>query len=150
MFKIDTNDLLLRIQSGENPEDIANEFAKQLNDVVELDRKQKAAELALQKEKEEKAAREKNLDAKAQAILTALIDYVTELDPALAAEFAEEDEELFDVKSIRSMLDAAIAGVKLSLSIAQTLENETAAKPDPKATKTSDDAISQFLKNFGL
>jgi hypothetical protein len=150
MFKIDTNDLLTRIQAGENPEDIANEFAKQLNDVVELDRKQKAAELALQKEKEEKAAREKNLDAKAQVILTALIDYVTELDPALAAEFAEEDEELFDVKSIRSMLDAAIAGVKLSLSIAQTLENETAAKPDPKAAKTSDDAISQFLKNFGL
>lgn len=150
MFKIDTNDLLARIQAGANPEDIANEFAKQLNEVVELDRKQKAAELALQKEKEEKAAREKNLDAKAQAILTALIDYVSELDPALAAEFAEEDEELFDVKSIRSMLDAAIAGVKLSLSIAQTLENETAAKPDLKATKTSDDAISQFLKNFGL
>lgn len=133
-----TNDLLTRIQAGENPEDIANEFAKQLNDVIELDRKQKAAELALQKEKEEKAAREKTLDAKAQAIVDAIMDYVRAAKPELAAELDENED--YGVEEIRGIIDAALAGISISLSIAKQF-----SKPE---NGDADAAIAKFLKSF--
>lgn len=136
-----TNDLLARIQAGENPEDIANEFAKQLNDVIEQDRKQKAAELALQKEKEEKAAHEKALDAKAQAILDAIMDYVQEAKPELAAELDDED---YGVEEIRGIIDAALAGISMSLSIAKQFSKPESA---PKSND-ADAIITKFLKSF--
>lgn len=138
-----TNDLLLRIQSGENPEDIANEFAKQLNDVIALDQKQKAAEAAAKKEAEEKAAKDAKLDACVQKMADALNEYISLSHPDLRAALDEED--LLDLKDLRTSLDAALASVSLALSIANV-----AAKTDTKATKSPDDAISQFLKNFGL
>lgn len=139
-----SNDLLARIQAGENPEDIANEFAKQLNDVIALDQKQKAAEAAAKKEAEEKAAKDAKLDACVQKMADALNEYISLSHPDLHAALDEED--LLDLKDLRTSLDAALASVSLALSIA----NVATAKTDTKATKSPDDAISQFLKNFGL
>lgn len=144
----DTKDLLARIQAGENPEDIANEFAKQLNDVIALDQKQKAAEAAAKKEAEEKAAKTAKLDACVQAMATAMSDYIAIAEPDLVAEIGED--EIIDIKMIRDALDAALAAAKMALKIAKTFDEPTNAKPDPKAAKSADDSISQFLKSFGL
>lgn len=144
MFNMNTNDLLTRIQAGENPEDIANEFAKQLNDVIELDRKQKAAEAAAKKEAEEKAAKEEKLNACVKAMADALNEYISLSNPSLAELLNAED--LLDLEDLRTSLDAALSSVSLALSIA----NAATGKSDKSAKKSPDDAISQFLKNFGL
>lgn len=141
-----TNDLLARIQAGENPEDIANEFAKQLNDVIALDQKQKAAEAAAKKEAEEKAAKTAKLDACVQTIVQAMADYISISDPELAAEL--NDADIMDTKSVRETLDASIAAAKFAMTLAGITPKTST--PDPKAKKTPDDAISQFLKSFGL
>lgn len=135
----DVKAILARLQNGESADDIANEFATLINDAVKLN----DAEVQKQKEKE---AHENDLNTKAQAILDALLDYVRVAAPDLADEL--DGEELYDVAQLRGIVDSALAGVKLSLSIAKTFADDS--KPDPKATKSSDDAISQFLKNFGL
>ncbi len=143
-----SNDLLARIQAGENPDTIADEFAKQLNYAMELDQKQKAAEAAAKKEAEERAAKTAKLDACVQAMATAMSDYIAIAEPDLVAEIGED--EIIDIKMIRDALDASLAAAKMALKIAKTLEEPTNAKPDPKATKSPDDSITQFLKNFGL
>ena len=136
----DVKAILARLQNGESADDIANEFATLINDAVKLN----DAEVQKQKEKE---AHENDLNTKAQAILDALLDYVRVAAPDLADEL--DGEDLYDVAQLRGIVDSALAGVKLSLSIAKTFADED-SKPDSKATKSSDDAISQFLKNFGL
>ena len=136
----DVKAILARLQNGESADDIANEFATLINDAVKLN----DAEVQKQKDKE---ARENTLNAKAQAILDALLDYVRVAAPDLADEL--DGEDLYDVAQLRNIVDSALAGVKLSLSIAKTFADED-SKPDPKATKSSDDKIKQFLKSFGL
>jgi predicted NBD/HSP70 family sugar kinase len=136
-----SNDLLARIQAGENPDTIADEFAKQLNYAMELDRKQKEAEAAAKKEAEDKVAK---LDACVQAMATAMSDYIAIAEPDLVAEIGEG--EVIDVKMVRDALDAALAAAKMAVKIAKTFDEP----PTPKATKSADDSISQFLKNFGL
>lgn len=138
----DVKAILARLQNGESADDIANEFANLINDAVKLN----DAEIQKQKEAEAKAALEENLNAKAQAILDALYDYVAAAAPDLAAELA--GEELYDVEQLRSIVDSALAGVKLSLSIAKSFADEP--KADPKVAPSADDKIKQFLKNFGL
>lgn len=135
----DVKAILARLQNGESADDIANEFANLINDAVKLN----DAEIQKQKEAEAKAAFEETLNAKAQAILDALYDYVKTAAPDLAAELGD-DSELYDVEQLRSIVDSALAGVKLSLSIAKSFNDE------PKVAPTSDDKIKQFLKSFGL
>ena len=139
----DVKAILARLQNGESADDIANEFATLINDAVKLN----DAEIQKQKEAEAKAALEENLNAKAQAILDALYDYVSAAAPDLAAELGD-DSELYDVEQLRSIVDSALAGVKLSLSIAKSFNDEP--KADPKVAPSADDKIKQFLKNFGL
>ena len=135
----DVKAILARLQNGESADDIANEFANLINDAVKLN----DAEIQKQKEAEAKAALEETLNAKAQAILDALYDYVVTAAPDLAAELGD-DSELYDVEQLRSIVDSALAGVKLSFSIAKSFNDE------PKVAPTSDDKIKQFLKSFGL
>lgn len=135
----DVKAILARLQNGESADDIANEFANLINDAVKLN----DAEIQKQKEAEAKAALEETLNAKAQAILDALYDYVKTAAPDLAAELGD-DSELYDVEQLRGIVDSALAGVKLSLSIAKSFNDE------PKVAPTSDDKIKQFLKSFGL
>ena len=145
-----TNDLLARIQAGENPEDIANEFAKQLNDVIELDRKQKEAEAAAKKEAEKAALqKEADLDKYANDMAEAMLNYVKLAEPEVA-KLLEESDGALDINEMRSMLDAAIKTIVVSLKVAAAFEPHIDSTPAPKAAKTPDDAINQFLKNFGL
>lgn len=144
-----SNDLLARIQAGENPDTIADEFAKQLNYAMELDRKQKEAEAAAKAEKEAALQKEADLDKYANDMAEALLNYVKLADPEIA-KLLEQDDSALDVSEMRNMLDAAIKTIVLSLKVAAALEPHIDSTPDPKAKKTPDDAISQFLKNFGL
>ena len=136
----DVKAILARLQNGESADDIANEFANMINDAVKLN----DAEVQKQKEAE---AREESLNAKAQTILDALYDYVVTAAPDLAEELGD-DSELYDVAQLRSIVDSALAGVKLSLSIAKSFADEP--KADPKVAPSADDKIKQFLKSFGL
>lgn len=137
----DVKDILARIQAGESPETIANEFADAVNAAVKLNDE----EIQKQKIAEEKTAK---LDACVQAMATAMSDYIAIAEPDLVAEIGED--EIIDIKMIRDALDASLAAAKMAVKFAKTFEEKPAAKPDPKAAKSSDDSISQFLKSFGL
>jgi hypothetical protein len=140
----DIKDILARIQAGENPEDIANEFADAVNAAVKLNDE----EIQKQKEAEKQAAKDAKLDACVQAMATAMSDYIAISEPELVAEIGED--EIIDIKMIRDALDASLTAAKMAVKFAKTFEEKPVAKPDPKAAKSSDDPISQFLKNFGL
>jgi hypothetical protein len=140
----DIKDILARIQAGESPEAIANEFADAVNAAVKLNDE----EIQKQKIAEEKAAKDAKLDACVQAMATAMSDYIAIAEPDLVSTLDIDD--VIDIAEIRHALDAALGAAKLALNIAKTLEETPSPKASPKAAKTSDDAISQFLKNFGL
>lgn len=138
----DTKDLLARIQNGEDPEAIANEFATALNGVIELNRKQKEEEAAkaLANQKEDK------LNALAQTMMDTLMEYVTVSNPNLAQYL---DEEIADVQLIRKTLDAAVKTAALTVAF---LPEVPSPSPNPTPTSTSnptpDQAIEKFLKMF--
>ena len=140
----DVKDILARIQAGESPETIANEFADAVNAAVKLNDE----EIQKQKIAEEKAAKNAKLDACVQAMATAMSDYIAIAEPDLVAEIGED--EIIDIKMIRDALDASLAAAKMAVKIAKTFEETPAVKPSTNAKKTPDDAINQFLKNFGL
>jgi hypothetical protein len=133
------NDILARLQKGESADDIATEFANMINDAIKLNdaenQKQKAAQ-----------EREDKLNGYAHDIAAALAGYVSVYDPKLAAYLNSEDLDIADIAGIRSTLDTAIATAALAVKLADGLD----IKPTPSPSKTPDDAISQFLKNFGL
>lgn len=133
------DELLLRIKNGENPEVIANEFAALLNNVIDLDREQRAAEAEAQKV----AEREAQLDSIAQTILEKTMEYVRVAAPHLAAEFEAEGT---DVAFIRDNLDTAIKTVEASMALLNQLK--LTPKPASEVKDTPDDIINRFLKNF--
>ena len=143
----DVNDILARIQKGESAEAIAEEFTTSINAALELDKEQKAKEAALQKEKEDKAAQEAKMDDCVRRIVETMVEYISIKDPALADLL--KSEEVFDTADIRKTLDLAINTAKMALAFADALPDTTPKTAAPKVT-SADDAINQFLKNFGL
>ena len=137
------NDLLAKIQAGADPEALANDFAAALNSALELDKKQKEADLAA------KAAAQKEADLNKYAadMATAMLNYIKAADPEAAAML--EDDDLADITEIRKMLDASIKSVRLALDLANKFSSSLST-PDPKESKNSDDVISDFLRSIGL
>lgn len=140
----DTKDLLARIQNGEDPETIANEFATALNGVIELNRKQKEEEAAkaLANQKEDK------LNALAQTMMDTLMEYVTVSNPNLAQYL---DEEIADVQLIRKTLDAAVKTAALTIALLPEVPSPSpnpTPTPSSTSTPTPDQAIEKFLKMF--
>ena len=150
MFAVE--DILARIQKGESADDIAAEFTKSINAAMELDKEQKAKEAARQKEQEEKAALEAKLDACVSRMLEAMTEYITLSEPELVSVLDEAD--VLNPAEVRKTLDMAVNAAKLALTIAETFEEKPAKKLGSKLssipTSNPDDAINQFLKNFGL
>lgn len=101
-------DILARIQKGENPEDIANECAQAINAAIELDKKNKEAELQKQKEAEMAAAKanaiEEEKNELAQIIADAVMDYIDVCAPDLI----DDDEDPLDGAEVRKLLDGMI------------------------------------------
>ena len=132
------NDILARIQKGENPETIANEFAKAINDAVALDKKQKAEAAA----KAAAAQKEKELAALATSIAADMTKYIKLSSPE-AAKLMDNDISAEDVKLT---LDTSIKTIMATAAMVSSL----APKASPKAATTADDAIEQFLKEIGF
>ena len=132
----DVNAILARLQNGEKPEDIANECAKAINDAMELDKKNKEAELQKQKEAEKEA----KLNALAKTMLEATLEYVKVVEPEVAAMLGEEIT--LDISEVRRTLDSTIPMIAAAAKLA--------AVPVKKSDKTgsADAAISAFLDAF--
>ena len=128
----DVNEILARLQKGESPEVIANECAKAINDAIELDKKNKEAEL--QKQKEAK------LNALAETMLESILEYVKISAPEVAELL--DDEVALDASEVRKTLDSIIPMVAAAANLA--------AVPVKKRDNTSsaDDAIHAFLDAF--
>jgi hypothetical protein len=134
----DVNEILARLQKGEKPETIANEFAKAINDAVALDKKNKEDAAAKEAEKEAK------LDKYAKIMADAMIDYFTVLDPTVVELMNEENT--FDVAEVRKTLDTSYTTVKSMLALATVM----ADKKPITTTPSADASIAEFLKSFGL
>lgn len=140
------NDILARLQNGETADNIAQEMADALNEA-------QAEKSALDAEKVAKAAEETRvLNAKRAAVdemLDAVCDYL------VAA--GEEDlvKELAEIKTdkVIELLDGSIEMAK-SLEKLKNLQFPKAAIINPRVPKIvvddADEAISDFLKSFGL
>lgn len=136
-------DILARIQKGESPEDIANEFAAVVNAAIDLDKKQKEEALAAAAQK----AKEDELNGYINDMTVAMMNYIKAAYPEVA-DLMDGDDDIIDVSEIRKMLDVSVGAAIASLHLAAALSS--APTPDSKVTSTPDDAINQFLKNFGL
>ena len=132
------NDILARIQKGEDPKDIANEFANAVNAAIDLDKKQKEAEAA----KAAAAQKEKELSDLATKIATDMTKYIKLSHPE-AAELMDGD---ISAEDVRLTLDTSIKTIMATAAMVSSI----GTKAGSKAPKTADDAIEQFLKNFGL
>ena len=132
----DVNEILARLQKGESPEVIANECAKAINDAIELDKKNKEAELQKAKEAEKEA----KLNALAESMLESILEYVKISAPEVA-ELLDDEVEL-DAAEVRKTLDSVIPMVAAAAKLA--------AVPIKKrdGASSADDAISAFLDAF--
>lgn len=136
----DVNAILARLQKGETPDNIANEFANAINAAVELDKKNKEAELQKAKAKEEAAIKEAKLNALANTILDSILEYVKVSAPEVAALL--DEETALDASEVRKTLDSIIPIVAAAAQLSVV--------PVKKADKASsaDDAIAAFLDAF--
>ena len=152
MFEV--KDLLAQIQAGANPDELADMFAQSLNAAMDLDKKQKEAEAAAKAKEEAAAQKETELNKYAEEMATAMLNYIKIASPEAAALLAEEDDEAIDVADVRKMLDASVKTILMTMKFASAfgadIPTPVKSTPDPKATKSADDAISQFLNAFGL
>ena len=140
----DVNDILARLQNGENADAIAQEFADALNG-------------AIQKRNEEKAAAGRKADkiATLTCILEDIIEFVQEFYPDLVA---DEDLEVTpeEVESIIEVLDVYVPKFKelhAALANFETLASKpshTPKKEIPVSFKFDADPIDTFLKQHGL
>ena len=153
MFKVE--DILARLQNGENANDIADEMVKVLNTANEQ----------FQKEEEEKAkaaeAQAKNAKklADLQAILDLMHDYCIEY-------YCDGNEDINTVKAVFADLDAAAVDKMIEEAGAYAVKMAEAQKRIenmfnvgfgvPTETKkkekkrTPDDVIAGFLNSMGL
>ena len=138
------NDILARLQNGENADAIAQEFADALNG-------------AIQKRNEEKAAADRK--ANKVATLTYILDEIIEFVEEFYPEFiVDEDLEITpeDVENVIEVLDVYTPKFKELQESLANLEAST-SKPSPSlkkelpvSFKIDDNPINTFLKVNGL
>ena len=142
----DTNDILARLQNGEDAETIANELAKTINEANKMyqDQKKKEAEEAETKRKE----RQRNIQKRDEMeeilnLLTTWINkyYDTKLDIAKVS--AEEAIEL---------IDSCFDYVNALSDLTQFIGKPRAVKPvkvEIKKGNNPDDTLNAWLKSMG-
>ena len=132
----DVNEILARLQKGETPDDIANDCAKAINAAIELDKKNKEAEL----QKQKAAEKEAKLNALANTVAETILEYVRVSAPEVAKLL--DEETALDASEVRKTLDSIIPMVAAAAQLA--------AMPVKKSDKASsaDDAIAAFLDAF--
>ena len=140
-MEFNMNDILAALQSGQDPQDIANSFADQLNAAI----RQKAESDKTAAEKDEKVAC-------LQEILDLFFAFIEDYYPEIydedtlkkftAAELVDAMDEAYD-----EILKMAPAFDELERALAELLAEKDTAKPK---TKEKIDPIGAFLFENGL
>lgn len=144
-----TDELTAALQNGANPDEIAKSFTDALNTAIKA-----------QKEAEEKAAKKNKIHAERvealQGIIDAIEDFVEDFYPDMHDAKMFED---FDVEELDKVVAEAYDEVKRMAPLFDSLKDlEKQLKMGDnvtktvaiKKTKTTDQAIADFLRKSGL
>ena len=144
-----TDELTAALQNGANPDEIAKSFTDALNTAIKA-----------QKEAEEKAAKKNKIHAERiealQGIIDAIEDFVADFYPDMHDAKAFED---FDVEELDKVVAEAYDEVKRMAPLFDSLKDlekhlkmgDNVTKTVAiKKTKTTDQAIADFLRKSGL
>ena len=123
-------DILARLQNGEDAQKIANEFADLLNGVIE----EKAQADAASKRQNEKIK-------DAEHMINAIVDYMSKWYPDL-----ELGDIEYDTLEVMDAIDATVPEVRKLMELAKKVEK--LAAPAPKITTT--DPFAAFFKFHNL
>lgn len=138
-MEFNMNDILTALQGGQDPQDIANSFADQLNAAIR------------QKAEDDKVASDK-IDRVA-SVLDAALDLLEDFYPDL---YTAEMRDAFTAEDLVEAMDEAYAEIQRMSPVLgyllKELEKENAAKPDTKVNDKvfSANPINMFLKQNGL
>lgn len=144
-----TDELTAALQNGANPDEIAKSFTDALNTAIKA-----------QKEAEEKAAKKNKIHAERvealQGIIDAIEDFVEDFYPDM---YDAEMFESFDAKELDKVVAEAYKEVKRMAPLFDSLKDlEKHLKMGDNVTKTvaikktksTDQAIADFLRKSGL
>ena len=144
-----TDELTAALQNGANPDEIAKSFTDALNTAIKA-----------QKEAEEKAAKKNKIHAERvealQGIIDAIEDFVEDFYPDM---YDAEMFESFDAKELDKVVAEAYDEVKRMAPLFDSLKDlEKQLKMGDNVTKTvaikktksTDQAIADFLRKSGL
>ena len=144
-----TDELTAALQNGANPDEIAKSFTDALNTAIKA-----------QKEAEEKAAKKNKIRAERvealQGIIDAIEDFVEDFYPDM---YDAEMFESFDAEELDKVVAEAYDEVKRMAPLFDSLKDlEKQLKMGDnvtktvaiKKTKTTDQAIADFLRKSGL
>ena len=144
-----TDELTAALQNGANPDEIAKSFTDALNTAIKA-----------QKEAEEKAAKKNKIRAERvealQGIIDAIEDFVADFYPDM---YDAKVFESFDVEELDKVVLEAYQDVKRMAPLFDSLKDlEKQLKMTDNATKTvtikrtksTDQAIADFLRKSGL
>ena len=144
-----TDELTAALQNGANPDEIAKSFTDALNTAIKA-----------QKEAEEKAAKKNKIHAERvkalQSIIDAIEDFVEDFYPDM---YDAEMFESFDAKELDKVVAEAYDEVKRMAPLFDSLKDlekhlkmgDNVTKTVAiKKTKTTDQAIADFLRKSGL
>ena len=140
-MEFNMNDILAALQSGQDPNEIANSFADQLNAAIR------------QKAEDDKVASDKKsykIDRVA-SVMDAVLDLLEDFYPDL---YVEDLRDAVSAEDLVEAMDEAYAEIQKMtpvLSALDDLEKEDTSKPTLKVdTKSQVSPIETFLKANGL
>lgn len=144
-MEFNMNDILTALQGGQDPQDIANSFANQLNAAIR------------QKVEDDKAATDKSYKIeRVGKVLDAALDLLEDFYPDL---YTAEMRDAFTAEDLVEAMDEVYAEIQRMSPVLNALgdllkelEKEDAAKPDTKVNDKvfSANPIDMFLKQNGL
>ena len=133
-------DIIARLANGENPGDIANQFASMLNGVLE---KQRAEAEAARQAKE----REEAMNDIAKRFADVMYDYFSLVNPDLADVIAEEDMDLTEVS--REVLDG-LADMLTNFHMPVQEQKDCGSCDKPVGVKITDRNGKRTVENISL
>ena len=144
---ITENDILVRLQAGEDAQKIADELSAALNAANKTylaEKEEKARKEAEAKKKEaEVEAKKKEL---AELIANSVMKYIALVDPKLVE---DEDEDL-NAAEVQKLLDSIIPLMSSLKNIQGLMPASVVPFEKMPATKTDDEILKDFLmKNIG-
>lgn len=140
-MEFNMNDILTALQGGQDPQDIANSFADQLNAAIR------------QKAEDDKVASDKSYKIeRVGKVLDAALDLLEDFYPDL---YTKEMRDAFTVEDLVEAMDEAYAEIQRMSPVLDALgdllkelEKEDTVKPNDKVLSAN--PIDMFLKQNGL